>query len=136
MRRVWLICLAAPLLAGCGGARVVRVTGPVRYGGKPVAGLFLHFVPENGRPSWGVTDEQGQFKLVNDKKHQGAVLGRHKVYFEYRPRDAKEDMALALGKSPLAAEMKAILAKYGSEATTPLAYEVNQDGQVIDIDLE
>jgi hypothetical protein len=126
------------LLAGaCGtGPRVLRVTGTVRYAGRPVPNLVLHFVPEVGRASWGATDGEGRYKLVHDKQRDGAVRGKHKVYFEYRPRGPKEDLEYQQGQLELPPDLKAVLAKYGNPNTTPLSYEVTQDGQVIDIDLD
>src|SRR5262249_47926370 len=101
-RRLALLAALLPLVAGCGaGADVVRGTGTVRSGGKPVPNLLVHFVPEQGRPSWGGTDEQGAFVLSFDKKTKGARLGRHKVFVTYRPRDAREEMAASQGESGL-----------------------------------
>jgi hypothetical protein len=79
----WRRC--APLLliacgAGCGGGpRVVEVAGVLTYKDKPVHNAYVDFVPEGGRPSWGLTDADGRFKLDYDPQRQGALLGKHKV---------------------------------------------------------
>jgi hypothetical protein len=132
-----LVLLSALLLlaGGCGGAKVCRVTGTVRHNGKPVPDLFINFVPAEGRPSWGITDETGRYKLMYDKKREGAVRGAHKVYFEFRPRDPAQEVALHQGKLRPPAAVQAVLAKHGSEATA-LRYEVAANGQVIDIDAD
>src|SRR5436309_602832 len=88
-------------LAGCGtGApKVVPVTGKLSYKGKPVASALLNFLPENGRQSWAVTDEQGRFKINYDEQQDGAVVGTHKVWIEYRPNSQSEQEAVMVGKA-------------------------------------
>jgi hypothetical protein len=123
------------LFCGCNSApRTLRVTGTVHHKGKPVQNLFVNFVPAEGRSSWGVTDEEGRFKLSYDRQNEGAVAGKHKVYFEFRPRDPKQDLEYQQGKLKLPAEFNAILAKYSREKST-LSYEITRDEQVIDIEL-
>ena len=96
----------------------------------------VNFVPPTGRPSWGVTDAAGAFKLGQDRKTEGVIPGKQRVYFTYRPRDPKQEIAYQEGKAPLPRELKPILAKYGSLEKTTLSYDVNQDGQIIDITLD
>ncbi len=138
-RRAWAVVLPAGLLLLVGGCSsqpsVLRVSGAVRYRDKPVPNLFVNFVPEQGRPSWGVTDENGRFELSYDREHKGAVPGKHKVYFEFRPRDPKQDLAMQQGKLKLPPDVTAVLAKYGREKST-LSYDVTRDGQEIDLRLE
>ncbi len=72
------VCLAVLLLvaAGCSeSARLLKVTGTVRYKGKPVPNVVVNFLPAEGRPSWGLTNDKGEFKLSIDKKTEGAVTG-------------------------------------------------------------
>jgi hypothetical protein len=125
------------LAAGCGrDSDIVRVTGTARRAGQPVANLFLNFVPETGRSSWGVTGEEGTYKLSYDRQHEGALRGTHKVFVEFRPRDPVQEKAMREGKLTLPPDVQAILAKYGSVDSTPLRCEVSKDGQVIDLDLD
>jgi hypothetical protein len=136
-RLVGLALVLAPLVGGCAKeATVVRVTGTVRSGGKAVPNLFLHFEPAEGRPSWGVTDAEGRYKLSYDRQREGAVRGRHTVFVEHRPRGPKEDLALQQGTLRPPPELQAILEKYGNRETSPLRYEITRDGQVIDLDLD
>jgi hypothetical protein len=109
---------------------VVRVTGTLRYNKEPVPGFMIHFVPDEGRPSWGFTNDNGHFELEYDKKTKGALLGSHKVYLIYRAEDAR-----MRGINPYPGA-RALLEKYGTLETTPLRYEVKEDGQVIDVDLD
>jgi hypothetical protein len=50
--------------AGCGdpdAPEIARVTGTVTRGGKPVPNLVVNFMPAEGRPSWGITDDRGRY---------------------------------------------------------------------------
>jgi len=74
------------LLAGCGGPKVVPVSGKVTVDGKPFKDLVVTFQPlggkgnENpGRGSSAVTDAEGKFDLVYDGTSPGAVVGKHRV---------------------------------------------------------
>jgi hypothetical protein len=143
MTRCWhrwlsLVGLVVLLASGCSsaGPKIVRVSGTVRYQDKPVPGVVVYFVPEEGRASTGLTDEQGRYKLSFDRRQEGAEVGTDKVYFKFRPRNPKEEMEYAEGKLELPPEVVAVLQKYGDRETTPLRYEVKSEGQVIDITLD
>src|SRR5262249_54770418 len=81
----WIAVVATISGCGDGGPRVVPVTGTVTRNGKPVPNLFINFMPEAGRPSWGHSDEQGQFTLEYDRERKGAEVGKHKVFVKLRP---------------------------------------------------
>lgn len=131
-----LLVLGVFVLAGCGGAdKPVRVTGVVRSKGKPVPDLVVHFMPEKGRESTGVTDSSGAYVLKYDRGEEGAIRGKHKVYVDYRPQDPKQEAEIAAGKAGHSAEMKAILNKYSKKAST-LTCEVTKDGQEVPLDLD
>ncbi|QJW96239.1 transthyretin-like family protein [Frigoriglobus tundricola] len=131
-----LLILGVFVLAGCGGAdKPVRVSGVVRSKGKPVPDLVVHFLPEKGRESTGITDNSGAFVLKYGQDTEGAVRGKHKVFVDYRPHDAKQEAEIAMGKAGHSPEMKSLLTKYSKKAST-LTYEVTQDGQEIPIELE
>jgi hypothetical protein len=127
-----LTCL---LISGCQGPKFLRVSGTVRYRGKPVPKLIVKFVPTEGKSSSGFTDENGRYTLRYDKLHEGVVPGAHKVLFAVRPRNPGEEMAMQQGMLDLPLEVKEILGKYGKGAST-LQQEVSKDGQVIDFDLD
>jgi len=82
-----LLALAGSLLAlhiaGCGGAdipEVGEVSGTVTVDGKPAPGILVSFVPkEGGRPSSGITDDNGYYELQYSPNAMGALIGSHTV---------------------------------------------------------
>jgi len=74
--RTGLLALAS-LLTGCGGEmKVAPVSGVVTLDGKPLDRASVVFKPEaGGRPSFGVTDEQGRFTLAYSMDEDGAEVG-------------------------------------------------------------
>lgn len=132
-----LAVLLLAIFIGCGrsGPRLVKVSGTVTRGGKPVPKLFLNFYPEHGRPSWGVTGEDGRYTLNYERTGDGAITGTHKVWVQIRPANPKEEADLHNGTWKLHPDMKAILQKYGKPETTPLTVQVKEDQPVIDLDL-
>ena len=128
----------AAALAGCGtgGPKVVPVTGTLTYKGKPVASALLNFLPENGRQSWAVTDEQGRFKINYDEQQDGAVVGTHKVWIEYRPNSQSEQEAVMMGKAvPLTPELKAFFDKY-SYSKSPLKVQIEKGTKDLPLNLD
>lgn len=143
-------------LAGCSdnAPPIGKVTGKVTANGKPVPGLTVNFMPENGRPSWGTTDDRGNYKLHWDIDHDGAEVGNHRVSVAFEPGSAMAsagyEVVTAKGKSkgkaaetpeppasPMSpAEKKTITDKYGGFDTTPLTQTVKAGTQVIDLKLD
>jgi hypothetical protein len=139
MGRKPFACLAvvAALLVGCSDAPdIARVTGHVTRNGQPVAGATLNFMPENGRPSWAVTDAEGKYELHYSKEYEGALVGKHKVFVVFRPADPKEEAEIMAGRLKRPADQDAIMAKYGKWDTTPLEVEIKESGQVVDLKLD
>ena len=101
--------------------------------GKPVAHLFINFMPEGGRPSWGQSNENGEFTLNYDPQRQGAEVGTHKVFVRFRPSSPQEELDVLSGKKKFHGDQKAIEAKYGKLETTPLTVEVKSGGGPIAI---
>jgi hypothetical protein len=139
-RRAGQLLLLAMLvsLSGCDltGVRVVRVSGTVTRNGRPVPNLFLNFKPATGRPSWGITDEHGHYVLHYDKSRDGAVPGAHTVWATFKPLDPREDKVMEQGELKRPEQLQDILARYGNPTTTPLKFEINADGQVINLPLD
>jgi hypothetical protein len=132
------LLLMSLILPGCGsgGPTVVPVTGTVTRNGNPVAHVHLDFMPEaGGRPSWGVTNEQGQFTLEYDPQQKGAEVGKHKVAVKFRPSSPKAEFELRSGKIRFHPDQKAIEAKYGNLETTPLEVDV-KSGQPLMLQLD
>ncbi|MFI4874646.1 MAG: hypothetical protein ACIALR_04885, partial [Blastopirellula sp. JB062] len=83
---IWAIAISCLCLTstGCFGPPpgfpdLGQVEGDVTVDGKPGVNLAVAFIPENGRPSLGVTDEQGHYRLSYFRGETGATLGNHKV---------------------------------------------------------
>ena len=93
--------------SGCGGKdySLAPVSGTVTYEGKPVEKLRISFSPvpigENlavGPFSKGVTDSEGKFTLKTRYDEEGAVVGAHKISFQYTDisETAMSELAVAL----------------------------------------
>jgi hypothetical protein len=129
--------LLALVPAGCSdGPKVAKVSGTLTYKGTPVPNATIHFVPAYGRPSWAQTDAQGKFKVNYDADQDGAVVGTHKVYLEYRPITQAEKEAEMYGIQPkLPKEMAALYDKYNSDNST-LTVEIKKDTKDLKLELE
>jgi hypothetical protein len=123
------------LIAGCGeSSKMAEVSGTLTRNGNPVPYLTVHFVPFSGRSSWGLADEKGRFSLKQDNKIEGAVVGMHKVWVDWRPRSPQEEMEPKNAKKP--AELDKIKEKYGSESVSPLKIEITKDVNNLEIKLD
>jgi len=72
---------------GCtqsGGPDVATVHGVVTLDNQPLANALVTFQPQDGRPSYGRTDAQGEYTLVYTDGVEGAVLGTHEVSISTR----------------------------------------------------
>jgi hypothetical protein len=109
---LFLVVGMAVLVAGCSGRPrnfAKKVTGRVTLGGQPLAGALVTFTPvEGGSPSYGRTDENGQYNLiwakVRGRNIEGAQIGEHVVtittYQEGDP-DAEPPVPAVPEKVPL-----------------------------------
>jgi hypothetical protein len=100
MRPIWIVTLAAALLAsaaGCGSERIERraVSGSVQLDGQPLAGGTIIFTPLGQGPSAGGKIENGMFSLSKDR---GPSLGKYRVEISaYRPT-GKTELDAATGE--------------------------------------
>jgi hypothetical protein len=125
--------LALLVASGC-GSNLVKVTGRLTYKGEPVPSTNVTFFPDDGgRPSHGVTDDNGNFTLKYTRKDVGVTRGKHTVFLRYEVGNEEY-----LGEIPPRAskEVKEVIAKYGERDKSPLHYEVTRDGDHFDINLE
>src|SRR4029077_9027873 len=83
------LVLVSALITGCGksGPAIARVSGTVTHGGHPVSRIEVNFDPENGRPSVGRTDADGNYTLDYDRERKGALIGTHKVWIKFVQRN-------------------------------------------------
>lgn len=89
MRRAIALGLLSALVAatGCGGPKIVPVSGVVKINGEPYPNAVVTFQPMGdgknddvgARGSSAETDEQGRFTLIYDGDKPGAVVGKHRV---------------------------------------------------------
>jgi len=135
--RLALVVLSALALTGCGsrGPKIVEVSGTVTRGGQPIKDLTIHFVPEQGRPSWGFTDPEGRYTLHYNRDRDGAVAGKHRVFVKYEPHDPEIQYAIFQGRFNYPPEIKAIEDKYGTPEASPLSFDL-QESQEIDLKLD
>lgn len=104
---------AALALPGCGSATpppsLGQVKGKVMLDGGPAPGVVVIFMPDTGRMSTGITDQNGDYVLEFDPGHQGAMLGKHKV------RMTKNMEALLMNGDFQAGPPQPIPARYNDE---------------------
>lgn len=127
--RVFLAVLAVAFILpqlGCGGAdgpEMGDVQGTVTLEGQPLPGAQVIFQPTNGRPSTGITDDQGKYELQFTTDRSGALAGSHQV---------KITTAIDLPDDTRAAEV--VPAQYNRQSD--LVREVKPGPNTIDFDLE
>ena len=121
--------LVVAFVSACGksGPNIAQVSGTVTRGGRPVSMIEVNFDPENGRPSVGKTDAEGNYTLDYDRDRKGALIGTHRVWVKFVQRNPLDE------PNP---ELNDILQKYGDRKTTPLHVEVKENNQVIPLELD
>jgi hypothetical protein len=71
---------------------LVRVAGQVLLDGQPLTNGVINFVPDYGRGSTSLLDEQGRFALTCLDGRDGAVLGMHSI--EIAPDGPPADLGI------------------------------------------
>lgn len=114
-------------ITGCGPKEppTGEVSGTVTIDGAPVAGVIVHFEPQDGvrlglPPAYGVTDDSGRYRAMLRGQRPGAAVGLNHVRITPVERD---------GAPP--AE---IHARYGGDYT--FWYEVAPGASTYDIELK
>ncbi|HEY2828186.1 MAG TPA: hypothetical protein VGJ04_11360 [Pirellulales bacterium] len=78
---LWLV-FALVLTAGCNssGVKIGAVTGRITKNGKPQAKISVYLTPvEGGRPSEGLTNENGEYQMVYTRDQMGALVGKQRL---------------------------------------------------------
>lgn len=143
-RTIGLVWCATIVFAvvGCGssGPTVVPVEGIAVRHGKPVANLFINFMPmsvgKTGRPSWGQSDANGRFTLHYEANRDGAEIGKHRVFVRFRASSPQEELDIQSGKKKWHPDQRAIEQKYGSMESSPLEIEVTSAANPIRLELD
>jgi hypothetical protein len=124
------LLLLLPLLCGCGsdgrGAKLAPVTGRVIYKNEGVSAASIYFLPDaekgnNGSMATAILQMDGSFTMETYPKGNGVAPGAYKVTIDLGRRKEKD------------------LDKYRKVETTPLSYEVPEEGLknlVIDLSKE
>ncbi|MBA3316252.1 MAG: carboxypeptidase regulatory-like domain-containing protein [Planctomycetota bacterium] len=100
------------------------MTGTVTMDGKPLPQALVRFLPQDGvvnRPSTGVTEIDGTYRLLYSAREEGAVVGPAKI--EISTGDPEQPMY-----------PETVPAKYNAETT--LSREVEAGSNVFDFELE
>lgn len=135
MPRISLLLLTFISLTAVGcysgsGPNLQEVSGNISKDGVPFVDANLEFYPESGgAPSYGKSDEQGNFKLYYSTGAPGAVPGKHSVtILGGKKADAKQ------AEKPVSAEMPAQQPKEykGKEVTAEIS-EDNDNHVVIEL---
>lgn len=101
---LWAGMVAALLAAGCGAdtsGDLGRVEGTVTLDGAPYPNAMVVFTPAKGRPSKGVTDDQGRYELIYLRDTRGAEPGEHKVLITTIPPSQPDTYTGPPPKEPL-----------------------------------
>jgi len=112
------------LLVGCGGERLLPVSGTATRGGDPVGGLYVQFEPSGGEGSagWGITGPDGRFTLSGPGGAMGVRAGTYKAWVDYRPADPDSDAPQGTSLE-LPAGIEQIESQYG-RSSSPLSFEL------------
>ena len=120
-----LLCPLIGGMVGCGSSDYGSVTGTVRAEGKPLANAMVTFTPEPaGRPSSGLTNENGVYSLIYTQDQNGALIGQHTV---------RVSTAVAQGDYGKMSKEK-LPAKYN--IASEIKKEVKAGSNVIDIEVD
>lgn len=138
---VWIIGCLAFMVTGCGSDRppLGEVSGTVTLDGQPVSRGIVHFVPQSGPAASGVIRD-GDYSLWTFESSDGAVLGRHVVYFAPNPDESyldgytQEDYAAGrLPPDPPREEL--IPSRYFSPSSSGLVADVSPGFNQLDFQL-
>jgi hypothetical protein len=138
LRTLLCVFVAPLLLVGCGrsGLTLGKVGGQVTVDGKPVKEGVILFVPERGPGASGLIDN-GQYSLTTRTSGDGAVVGRHKVYFAPKPPAGDPNTEVRECPAPPPPPTSDFPpAKYATPESSGLTVEVKPGTNVLDFDLE
>lgn len=139
---VWAMTLLIAVLvaasSGCsrGGPEVVPIEGVATHNGEPVPNIRIYFMPTEGRPSWGDTDEKGHFVLEYDPDRKGAKVGTHTVAIVDLGTVVDPTVAMGGGQRPKrSAAIAELASKYDRKKST-LKVEVTKADRDFQLKLE
>lgn len=124
------------MLAGCNSGTMPtgKVTGTIKYDGKPVDGGNITFAPvgsgkgDPGKPASGDVDSGGEFSLTTYTENDGAVVGKHWVI--YAPPSAAPAQTPAGGHVQQAPK-----SKYADLVVKPAEVDVKRGENTLEFEL-
>lgn len=78
-----------------------KATGVVTLDGNPYPGAMVTFTPDKGRPSIGITKDDGSYELIYIRDTKGALPGEHRVAISTVPPVQSDDYRGPAFKEPL-----------------------------------
>ena len=121
-----------------GSLNLVDISGTVRMEGKALANMEIRFVDmEEGIYSFGVTDDNGNYKLMLDSRKSGIIPGKKRVLFVAKSKgeaDMSQEDTEAESKSSVKAKGSVVPACYGQESK--IEVEVKGAETQFDFDLK
>ncbi|WP_105327672.1 MULTISPECIES: hypothetical protein [Pirellulaceae] len=102
--------------------------GTATYKGKPLEFYQIRFVPEDGRPAAGVTDEEGHFTMGTNDTGDGAPSGKHRVAINYVGPPMPPDWGVT-DFSPIPPPKFKVPAKFSDPEKSGITVEVPEDGK-------
>lgn len=136
-------CMLTLLISGCGGATVEvpelsPVSGIVTLDEKPIEGVLIIYVPENGIPGDGsvaLTDAEGKYTLKHRSGQPGIQAGQYAVTFSKFVM--KDGSAVESGIQPESVGAKQLLPKrYTNPEITKEKATVTKEGGTFDFSLK
>jgi hypothetical protein len=133
-RGLLLAVLLVLALAGCGGKRLVKVSGRVTLEGNPVSKALVTFHPVGGEgtPAAGVCNDEGVFYLTTRQDNDGAYTGTYKVTVEEDNPNVPTDLDKSILEGPYErpGKKRLIHVNYANPKTTPFEKVVPTSGPV------
>jgi hypothetical protein len=73
--------VALAITVGCNssGVSLGTVTGRITKNGKPQSNVSVYLTPSEGRPSEGLTNENGEYQMVYTRDIMGALVGKQRL---------------------------------------------------------
>ncbi len=134
---LFFVAMLACFSSGCwssDGMKLGQVTGRVTLGGEPLRGVMILFQPIAGRPSYGKTDENGEYEMRYNLDKDGVLVGDVSISLDPFSLEADEDSPLT--KQPIKAD-PAQFKKIPKEYFGAFRTESIQPGKnVVDIEIK
>jgi hypothetical protein len=91
---LWLV-FTLVLMSGCNssGVKIGAVTGRITKNGKPQVKVSVFLTPvDGGRPSEGLTNENGEYQMVYTRDQMGALVGKQRLTITTAPKIKNGDI--------------------------------------------